>query len=59
MAVEGSGPNVAELVRFTRRKEELRQIDSLAGLSSDRVFLFSGSGDTVVDPQVRPACFSI
>ena len=46
----GGGPNVAELVDFTHRKAQLGQVDSLEQLQDDRVFLFSGEADTVVDP---------
>ena len=52
MAVEGTGPDVEELVAFSRRKEALRQIDSLQNLRDDRVYLFSATADSVVDPQV-------
>jgi hypothetical protein len=52
MAVEGAGPDVAELAAFTRRKAALGQVDPLEHLRGAAVFLFSGAGDTVVDPQV-------
>ena len=43
---------MAELVDFTHRKEQMGQVDSLEQLQDDRVFLFSGEADTVVDPKV-------
>jgi predicted esterase len=52
MEVLGAGPNVAELVRFSGRKDALGQIDSLSNLRDDKVFLFRGAEDTVVDLRV-------
>lgn len=45
-------PNVNELVSLTENDAKLGYIDDVANLKDDRVYLFSGSGDTVVDPKV-------
>lgn len=45
-------PNVNELVTLTENDAKLGTVDPVANMKDDRVYLFSGSGDTVVDPKV-------
>jgi len=45
-------PNVNQLITITKQYETNGQIDQLSNLADDRVFLFSGTADTVVVPAV-------
>lgn len=45
-------PNVNQLVSLTENDAKLGVIDPVDNMKNDRVYLFSGSGDTVVDPKV-------
>jgi hypothetical protein len=45
-------PDPARLVDEARRKAEREQIDSLAGLAADRIYVFSGTEDDTVTPPV-------
>lgn len=45
-------PNVAELVALTHSDDTFGYVDSVKNLLDDRVYLFSGSQDSVVDSKV-------
>lgn len=45
-------PNVAGLVALTHDDAALGYIDAVSHLKNDRVYLFSGSADSVVHPEV-------
>ena len=44
--------NVGTLVNYAKSAAANGQIDPLSNLNSDKVFLYSGTGDTVVNPAV-------
>lgn len=48
-------PNVDVLVSSTRQNANRGLIDSVDNMQDDPVYLFSGKGDTVVDPKVMQA----
>jgi hypothetical protein len=52
MATYMGTPNVAELVAITNKDALAKFIDSPINLSDDRVYIFSGKDDTVVDQAV-------
>lgn len=45
-------PDTAHLVEITKQYASLGKIDKVANLADDRVYLFSGTADSVVDPKV-------
>lgn len=51
----GGGPQVTKLVDLTISDEKLHYIDHTANLVDDRVYLYSGKLDTVVDQSVMTA----
>lgn len=48
-------PNIAALVSITNSYEQKKEIDATINLKNDRVYLFSGAKDTVVDQKVVDA----
>ncbi|KAJ1426444.1 Alpha/Beta hydrolase protein [Ochromonadaceae sp. CCMP2298] len=46
------GPSTEFLIEYTRNQAVLKTIDSPTNLLDDKVFIFSGSKDTVVSPNV-------
>lgn len=48
-------PEVSKLASLTTNDEKLGYIDETANLKDDRVYLFSGQHDSVVDPKVMQA----
>eukprot|EP00301_Raphidiophrys_heterophryoidea_P020089 c4871_g1_i1.p1 GENE.c4871_g1_i1~~c4871_g1_i1.p1 ORF type:complete len:350 (-),score=72.97 c4871_g1_i1:189-1238(-) len=48
-------PNMNTLLTYTKTQAKSGHLDDLSNLSDDRVFLFSGADDTVVDPKVMQA----
>lgn len=59
MRAEPAAPDVANLVSVIRGRAEQGSIAPLAGLHNDRVFVFHGSADTTVVPQVGAATESL
>ena len=51
----GGGPQVEKLIDLTKSDETLLYIDHTKNLADDRVYLFSGSRDSVVDQSVMIA----
>ena len=45
-------PNVASLVSLTNQWAKTNEIDDPSNLKNDRVYLFSGTADSVVNPDV-------
>ena len=52
MATSLGGPETQTLIALTKTDASLGYIDDPANLRSDRVYLFSGKDDTVVDPAI-------
>ena len=52
MAIDGGRPQVEKLVDVTLTDAALLLIDPPSNLSDDKVYLYSGRDDTVVDPVV-------
>ena len=55
MSVALGTPDVAKLYTATKTAETAKEVDSTDNLKDDRIYLFSGQDDTVVDPKVMQA----
>ena len=51
--------SVAELVSLTNDAAQNNEIDSTSNLKNDRVYLFSGTIDTIVNPGKSPRFVSL
>lgn len=52
MRAEPSAPDVAELAAVVRQRADDSKIAPLAGMKGDRIFVFHGSADSTVVPQI-------
>ena len=52
MATYEGTPNIPNLVSITNSWASSGKIDKPSNLKDDKIYLFSGSGDTVVHPEV-------
>ena len=46
------GPDTSKLISYTDKQVSAKTIDDTANLKDDKVFIYSGSKDSVVDPKV-------